>query len=89
MSNTFRYIIMLEAIALVIIGAVAHVTRARMTDIADIVDNLILAVILGIACFALFGEPSAVTAIPYMAAGYGSSEFLDWVFKPWWNDEKG
>ena len=78
---------MLEGIALTVIGAVAHIVRAKIKPVSDIVDNLVLAVVVGIACFALFGEPSSLTAIPYMAAGYSAGEFLDWVFKPWWESE--
>lgn len=78
-------LIMLEAIGLTVAGAVAHVVRAKVKDASDIVDDLVLAVVVGIACFALMGEPSSATAIPYMAAGYSGGEALDWLFKPWWN----
>ena len=80
-------LLMLEAIALVLIGSVAHLTRNKITDTDTIIDNFILAVIAGIAGFAMMGEPSSATAIPYMGIGYGLSEFFDWVFKPWWEKD--
>ena len=79
--------IMAEAIGLAVLGAIAHIVRAKVADHSDIADNFILAVVVGVACFAMLGEPSSVTAIPYMAAGYGASEAMDWLFKPWWNEE--
>jgi len=80
-------LILLEAIALTVLGAVAHIVRAKVKDLSDIADNLILAVIIGIACFAKLGEPSSETAIMYMVAGYAGGEILDWIFRPWWNTE--
>jgi len=79
--------IMLEAIALTIIGAVGHVVRAKIREISDIVDNLLLAVVVGVALFALLGEPSSENAVFYMAGGYSGGEIMDWLFKPWWNSE--
>jgi len=80
-------LLMLEAIALVVLGTVAHVVHAKVTKAGEIIDDLILAVIVGIACYSIFGEPSSSTVVPYMAAGYAGGEILDWLFKPWW--EKG
>lgn len=79
--------LMLEGIALCAVGTAAHIIRNKIRKIDDIVDNLVLSIVVGIACFAMFGEPSSLTAVPYMIAGYSSSEFLDWVFKPWWEKE--
>lgn len=80
-------LILLEAIALTVIGSVAHVVRAKISKISDIADNLVLAVVVGIACFAKLGEPSDLTVVPYLIAGYAAGEFVDWIFKPWWNTE--
>jgi hypothetical protein len=82
-------LIMLEAIALVVIGAVGHVVRAKVREVSDIVDNLLMAVVVGVALFALLGEPSSENAVLYMAGGYSGGEILDWLFKPWWNQESG
>lgn len=78
-------LIILEAIALVVLGQVAHIVSAKITARGEIIDNLILAIVVGVAIFSLLGEPSATTAIPYLAAGYAGGEILDWLFKPWWN----
>jgi len=80
-------LLMLEAIALVVLGAVGHVVRAKITDPWSIVDNLVIAVIVGIACYSIFGEPTSATVVPYMAAGYAGGEIFDWLFKPWWEKE--
>lgn len=80
-------LLMAEAVALVVIGSVAHIVRNKISDVGIIVDNLVLAVIAGIAGFSMMGEPSAATAIPYMGIGYGLSEFFDWIFKPWWEKD--
>lgn len=81
------WLLMLEAVGLVVMGAVVHLVRNKITEIGAIVDNLILAVVAGIAGFSMFGEPSTATVIPYMVVGYGLSEFFDYIFKPWWEKD--
>lgn len=77
--------ILLEAIALVVLGTVAHVVRAKVYNVPDILDNILMAVVVGVALFSQLGEPTTVTVIMYLAAGYSGGEVLDWLLKPWWN----
>ena len=77
-------LIFLEAIALSVLGSLFEIFRDKLYRSWDVLDNLAIAVIVGIVCFAMLGEPTRVTAPLMMAAGYGGAEFLEWIFKPWW-----
>lgn len=84
---TVQDLIMLEAIALAVIGTCGQLIRDKKLHSWDSLDNLALAVIVGIVCFALLGEPTRITAPLMMSAGYAGAEFLEWVFKPWWESD--
>ncbi len=87
MSNTFEYIIMLEAIALAVIGGSAYIMLKHIEqDVGDLQPTryLSLAVIAGIIVFALFGEPTNVTAWQFMAAGFAAPTFVKEILVPWW-----
>ncbi len=78
-------LLLLEAVGLVVLGAVGHVIRAKVRDVSDILDNLLLAVVAGVVLYSMLGEPTTATVVMYMAAGYSGGEALDWLLKPWWN----
>jgi len=80
-------IIMLEAIALTMIGGVFYILMKHLEqDIKDLqpIRYLAVAVIAGILVFAKLGEPSDLTAWQFMAAGFGGPAFIKQILVPWW-----
>lgn len=83
----FEWIIMLEAIALTLIGGVSYILLKHLDqDIGDLqpIRYLALCVIAGIIAFAALGEPSKATAWQFMAAGAGAPAFIKEILVPWW-----
>lgn len=68
--------LMLEGIALALLGALAHHYIEIDDKKRDIVNHLSLGVIAGIVAFALMGEPSSANAVGYIAAGYLAPSFI-------------
>lgn len=80
-------IIMLEAIALAVIGGVGYILLKHLDqDVKDLqpIRYLALCVIAGILTFAALGEPSNVTAWQFMAAGFTAPAFIKQILIPWW-----
>lgn len=75
--------LMLEGIALAVIGALAHHYIEVDEEKRDIVNHLSLGVIAGVVAFALMGEPSSANAIGYVAAGYFAPSFIKNAVERW------
>jgi len=64
------WLILLESIALCIIGAAVHLVAETESKKRDPVAHLVAAVALGIIFFAALGEPTSKTAPAFIFAGY-------------------
>ena len=76
-------VLMLEGIALAVIGALAHHYIETDQEKRDILSHLSLGVIAGVVAFALMGEPTSATAIGYVAAGYFAPSFIKNAVERW------
>ena len=82
-----QWLLMLEAIALCLIGGSAYILLKHLEqDIKDLqpVRYLALCVVVGITVFAMLGEPSAETAWQFLAGGFGAPAFVKQILVPWW-----
>ena len=74
---------MLEGIALSVIGACAHLFVESQKQKRDPVRHIALGVIAGIIGFAYWGEPTNVSAIGYITAGYFAPSFIQNAVMRW------
>jgi len=71
-----QWLIMLESIALCIIGAAVHLVIETERKKRDPRAHLVTAVALGIILFAILGEPTAETAPLFIFVGYFGPSFF-------------
>jgi len=80
-------LIMLEAICLSLIGGAGFVILKDKYG-KEATKHLALSCIVGLWAFSIFGEPTAITVIPYGVSGALAPAFMEYALehKQWWKN---
>jgi hypothetical protein len=74
--DTNAVLLLLEAIAVCIIGAVSHHYIEPEKDRSSLIGHLVLAVVVGIIEYSFLGEVTNATLLAYMMAGYAAPSIV-------------